>query len=265
MSLMRNFAAALKDLADGVKLAPLWWRIGLEATITRYRRTILGPFWLASSTLSSAFSIAVVFGSIFGTDTRSSLPYIITGIVAWAVTGAMLADAAGTFFTGAGVMQVQKLPLSFHVFLQVDKLYINFAHQLVALWAVLLIMRLLPVPHWEILFGLPIAAATAVMLYFPIGMIAMRYRDINYLIGFISNALFMLTPVFWRREQISAKLQWIVTYNPFAHLVEIVRQPLLGHPAALQDWAGSLVFLAMCTVATLVSLTLYRRRVVFWV
>ncbi len=264
MSLWEGSADAVSDILDGLRLAPLWWQVGLEQTITRYRRTILGPFWLASSTLAAALSIAVVFGSIFGSNVHDTLPFIITGMVAWSVTGAMLVDGSNTFFAASGVMQVRKLPLSFHVFLQVNKLYINFAHQLIALWVVLLLLRLLPVPHWEILLGLPLAAATAVMMYFSIGMLSIRYRDINYMVAFIGQALFMLTPVFWRQSQMSPKLQLIVVLNPFAHLLEVVRQPLLGHPALASDWEASLLFLLFCTVAALVSLTFFRRRVVFW-
>jgi ABC-type polysaccharide/polyol phosphate export permease len=264
MQLVDGLRLAVADLVAGVRLAPLWWRVGIEQTITRYRRTVLGPFWLASSTLSAAFAIAIVFGAIFKTDQHSNLPYIVSGIVCWSVTGAALVDGSSVFFGASGLMQAQKMPLSFHVFLQVDKLFINFLHQIVALWAVLLVLRLFPVPHWQILLSLPLVALTAVMLYIPIGMISLRYRDINYMVGFVGQSLFMLTPVFWRREQLSPNLQWMVTYNPFAHLLELLRQPLLGHPAMANDWAASIIFFSICALAALFSLTFFRRRVVFW-
>ena len=39
--------AALKDVADGIRLAPLWWRLGLDQTASRFQRSVLGPFWMA--------------------------------------------------------------------------------------------------------------------------------------------------------------------------------------------------------------------------
>jgi ABC-type polysaccharide/polyol phosphate export permease len=264
MDFAGRFVAAINDLAAGARLAPLWWRVGIEQTIARYRRTILGPFWLASSTLATAFSLAIVFGSIFHQNLNESFPFIMSGVVAWSITGGMLVEGSAIFLMGSGLMQVQKLPVSFHAYLHIDRMMINFAHQIVAFWAVMLLMRLFPVPHWQLLFSLPLVTAIAVLLGIPIGMIAVRYRDINYLVGFVGQALFMLTPVFWRKSQVSGKMAWIATYNPFAHLLEIIRQPMLGHPAPLNDWIASLAIFAFSAVLALGSLTLYRRRVVFW-
>ena len=32
--------AALKDVGDGVRLAPLWWRLGLDQTASRFQRSV---------------------------------------------------------------------------------------------------------------------------------------------------------------------------------------------------------------------------------
>lgn len=264
MDLVGRFMAAIADLVTGVRLAPLWWRVGLEQTISRYRRTLLGPFWLASSTLATAFSLSIVFGSIFHASLAQNFPFIMSGVIAWSITGGMLIEGSSIFFTAAGVMQVQKLPLSFHAFLQIDRMMINFVHQIVAFWAVMLLLRLFPVPHWELLLSLPLVVVIAVLFGIPLGMLAIRYRDINYGIGFVAQALFMLTPVFWRKGQISSKMSWITSFNPFAHLLEIIRQPLLGHPAPLNDWIASLGFLGVAAVLAVTSLTFFRNRVVFW-
>ena len=62
MSLFGSFKAAALDLYRGVLLTPLWWRVSVEQTVTRYRRSLLGPVWMASTTLATAFSLAIVFG-----------------------------------------------------------------------------------------------------------------------------------------------------------------------------------------------------------
>jgi ABC-type polysaccharide/polyol phosphate export permease len=264
MDFVGRFVAAINDLVAGARLAPLWWRVGIEQTVARYRRTLLGPFWLASSTLATAFSLALVFGSIFHSNLNDSFPFIMSGVVSWSITGGMLLEGSLIFFSGSGIMQVQKLPVSFHAFLQIDRMMINFAHQIVAFWVVMLLMRIFPVPHWELLISLPLVTAIAILFGIPIGMVSIRYRDVNYMISFIAQALFMLTPVFWRKGQMSSKLVWIANYNPFAHLLEIVRQPLLGHPAPLSDWIASFGFLGFSAVLAVLCLTLYRRRIVFW-
>jgi ABC-type polysaccharide/polyol phosphate export permease len=264
MSLFGSFKAALQDLYRGAGLAPLWWRVSIEQTVTRYRRTLLGPFWLASSTLATAFSLAIIFGQFSGGNAPDTIPFIMIGVVSWSLTGGFLPEAANTFVTGSGVMQVQKLPVSFHAYMQISRVLINFVHQIVGLWLVMLIMKVAVVPHWELLLTLPIVLLIAFFLSIPLGMLSVRFRDINYMTTFVAQSLFMLTPVFWRRTQVPEHLQWVVDLNPFAHTIEILRQPLMGHPAPAGDLSASLAILAGCALAAVISLTFFRRRVVFW-
>lgn len=264
MSLRQAIAEAFKDIREGFVLTPLWWRLGLDQTIARYRRTILGPFWLASSTLATGMGLSLVFGSLFGGDWRQNFAYILSGVVCFNMISIMVSEAAQTYITASGTMQTRSLPLSFHALLAGDKQLINFAHQLIGYWAVTLILGQFSIPYWEFLFSLGLVMTIGFFLSFPLGMLAVRYRDVNYFVGFILQALFMLTPVFWKRSQIPAKMQWIADYNPLAHMLEIMRQPLLGHPAPMPDLFAVLATLAATMILALVSLMAFRRRVVFW-
>jgi ABC-type polysaccharide/polyol phosphate export permease len=161
-------------------------------------------------------------------------------------------------------MQSKKLPLSFHSFLQMHKLVVTFAHQLVAYWLVIGVLLLFVLPHWQLLFAIPLLVVFGLFLSVPVGMVSTRYRDVGQMIGFVMQALFLLTPIFWRRAQMPEHLRWIVDYNPFAHLLEVVRQPLLGFPAPAYEWAIALMLTAVAALGAWVSLALHRKRVVFW-
>ena len=52
--------------------------------------------------------------------------------------------------------------------------------------------------------------------------------------------------------------------NPLAHLLELVRQPLLGRAPSAEHWIYSLVFMGVLAVIALVMMVFFRRRVVFW-
>jgi ABC-type polysaccharide/polyol phosphate export permease len=164
----------------------------------------------------------------------------------------------------SGHMQVQQRPLSYHVFLQMHRVLINFAHQLVAYYIVMIALGFPRIPHWQVLPAIPLVLAIGFFLSFPLGMLATRYRDVGHLIGVVLGAMFMLTPVFWRRAQVSNELIWIVDYNPFTYLLEIMRQPFLGHPAELRYWLVSLIILLISAVLAIFSLMKFRQRVVFW-
>jgi ABC-type polysaccharide/polyol phosphate export permease len=165
-------------------------------------------------------------------------------------------------------MQTRRLPLSFHGLLNLDRMLINFAHQLLGFWIVMGVMTLFHVqfaiPRWEFLPDLALVVSIGFLLSFPVGMISARYRDVNYFIGFILQMAFMLTPVLWHRSQLPVWLHPLADYNPLAHMMEILRQPLLGHPPLVSDLMAVLLTWVVSAVLAVSCLALFRRRVVFW-
>ncbi len=56
----------------------------------------------------------------------------------------------------------------------------------------------------------------------------------------------------------------ILTLNPFAHLLELIRQPLLGRTPLLVHWEWGIGLMVVLGATAITMLTLYRKRVVFW-
>ena len=255
---------ALRDMIEGIKLAPLWSRLAWEQTIARFRRTVLGPFWLSANLLAISFALAVVFGALMGTNYRATFALIISGVLVWTIIGGNLNDSAGVFISAGPLMQSMALPLSFHIFLMVMKNVINFTAQLIALWVVLLVMRLGALPTWYVLPGLAIVLINACLLSLIVAVPSTRFRDINQTVGFATQVLFFLTPVFWAPSQLKGKRSILALLNPFAHQLELVRQPLLGHVPLLVHWEWGIAEMVFLFVVATVVLALYRKRVVFW-
>ena len=255
---------AFRDIIDGIRLAPLWSRLAWEQTVARFRRTIFGPFWLTANLLAISFALAVVFGGLMGTDYRHNFALIISGILSWSLIGGVLSEAAGVFISSGPLMLTMKLPLSFHILLMMMRALINFMAQLLALWVVLAVLRLGSLPTWQILFGLPIVLIDGAIISMIVAMPSTRFRDINQTVGFAVQILFFLTPVFWSPAQMHGKRAAILGLNPFAHLLELVRQPLLGRAPALVDWQWGLGVMLVMSIVMIAMLALYRKRVVFW-
>jgi ABC-2 type transport system permease protein/lipopolysaccharide transport system permease protein len=255
---------AVSDITDGLKLAPLWTSLGWDQTLARFRRTVLGPFWLTANLLAISFSRSVVFGGLMGTDYRATFALVVSGVLSWSLIGGPLGESAGLFMSSAGTMMSQKLPLSFYVFLMMYRTCINFVAQLLALWVVLLVLRLGAPPSWQILFGLPITVCTITMMGLVVAFPSARFRDLGQLVGSIVQLLFFITPVIWAPINMTHRQRIMAQYNPFAHLLAIVREPLLGHAPSMNDWTWAISTLIISTVAAIAVLSLYRKRVIFW-
>ncbi len=255
---------AVRDITDGIRLAPLWSRLAWEQTVARFRRTIIGPFWLTANLLAISFSLSVVFGAMMGQNYRTNFALIISGILSWALIGGVMSDAAGVFISAGGLMQTMKLPLTFHVLLMMTRNVINFLAQLIALWIVLAVLRLGALPTWQLLVGLPIVLIDMSLISMILAIPSTRFRDINQTVGFAVQILFFLTPVFWAPSQMHGKKRLLADLNPFAHLLELVRQPLLGREPALLHFEWGIGLMVVLSVTVVAMLALYRKRVVFW-
>ena len=68
--------------AHGLALWPLWVRLGWNDILQRYRRSMLGPFWLTASMAIMVIALGVLYAELFNTpDPR--LPAVIYALVCW--------------------------------------------------------------------------------------------------------------------------------------------------------------------------------------
>src|SRR5579875_3283249 len=183
---------ALRDIVDGVRLAPLWSRLAWEQTVARFRRTVLGPFWLTANLLAISFALSTVFGGLMNQNSRANFAMIISGVLSWNLIGVVMGESAGVFISAGPLMQTMKLPLSFHIFLMMTRNLINYAAQLIALWIVLAVLGLGKVPDGTLLIGIPIVLIDMSLLSLILAMPSTRFRDINQTVGFFVQILFFL-------------------------------------------------------------------------
>ena len=259
-----EFSGAIADIAWGLRLAPLWVSLGWDQTVARFRRTVLGPFWLSANLIAIALAMSYIFGGMMGGGYAKVFPVLISGLLSWAVIGGPITEAAGVFIGSAGLMTSQKLPLNFHVIQKMNMRFINFVAQLLALWIIFLLFRIGSLPAWPILIGLPLVMANSFFLSIIIAAPSTRFRDVTQLTGFVMQIMFFITPVFWAPDRMNTRYRFILDYNPFAHMVELVRQPLLGRTPALVHYAWALGTGILFGGLAILTLALYRKRIVFW-
>ncbi len=130
--------------------------------------------------------------------------------------------------------------------------------------AVLLVLPLVPgVPAFgppiQVLL-LPIAAAwaflAALSLGLPLAALNVEYRDVRYLIPFVTQFMIFAAPVFWSIERISPAWRPVYALMPIASPIDFFRWCILGTPAHPLMWSVGAVSTA---VTLLVGLAYFRR------
>ena len=258
-----NLAAA--DLAAAIQLRPLWLRLGWNDILHRYRRSTLGPFWSTANMAITIVALGLVYSLIFKMPIRQLLPYVCAGLIVWGFINSILLDAGNLFSGSESYIRHFRLPYLLHVCRFVFGKVVLFAHDLPIYIVLMLCFQIWPGP--VVLCAIPgflLLAINAALASLAIGMASARFRDIPRIIASLAQVVFLITPVIWTPELLGPH-GYIAHGNPFFHLIEIVRAPLLG---ALPSALTVVVILAMTAVnllATALFFVRYRARIAYWI
>ena len=256
---------AVADVADGVALWRLWGRLGWNDILQRYRRSLLGPLWLTASMGIMVLALGVVYARILKMALDDFMPFLCVGLLIWSIISSVLTEA-GTLFTGAeSYIKQIRLPYSVYVCRFMWSKTIIFAHNSVIYLGIVIYFKLQP--GGAVLWAMPgfvLILLNGALTGLYVGMVSARFRDVPQLIASIVQIIFFMTPIMWKPELLGSR-SVLMTFNPFYHLVEIVRAPLLGQvPSAENYIALGLISMANFLLAAVLFVR-FRARISYWV
>ena len=138
-----QFQAAVSDIREGLRRRRSWSYLAVENVKNRYRRTVLGPWWLTLQMVILIVGISIVFGQLLNTDLRTFLPYVGLGYIAFSLLSGLTSAAAVVFIAGSSTLKSTRQPLSNLVLRDVGVEFINFAHNMV-IYLVFLVIGFVP-------------------------------------------------------------------------------------------------------------------------
>jgi ABC-type polysaccharide/polyol phosphate export permease len=263
-SLTRAAHAVLADWRAGLVNYRIWWRLGLLDMKLRYRRTLLGPFWVTLSFAGSAAALTLVYATLFKLSTASYFAYVISGLAVWGLMASMITQGCTTFVRNGLLIQHQPLPLSLHPLRSVVSELLVFAHNLLVVVVVLAVSGV--GLGWRTLLALPALALlliNGVWVTLLLGMLCARFRDLSQVVVMLMNIAFLVTPVFWYRQML-AERTYLVDLNPLHAFLECLRAPLLGQlPEPASMWMV-LVVTVTGWLLTFVVAVRVQSRIPYW-
>lgn len=259
-----NFRLALRDLSSGIGSIYIWPMLGWQEIRQRYRRSMIGPFWLTISNGALVCGMGPLYGRLFGMDISTYFPFLAVSFVVWLLIANLINESCTAFIAAEGYVKQIKLPLSVHVLRLVWKNLIIFAHNLVIVVIVLFFFP--PALTWQLLL-VPLAvlviAANGIWVGLLLGLLCARFRDIPQIVASLMQVALFLTPVMWKADMLGRHI-WAAKANPLFHFLEIVRQPLLGGGSAAASWTFVLVITLLGFAATLFVFGRFRARIAYW-
>lgn len=261
----KGFAKVVEDLSAGWRLHPLWTTMALQDTRHRYRRSVIGPFWITISMGVMVAALGILYGSILNQPLRDYLPYLATGFIVWGFLASLVQQGATSFIAAEGMIKQMSAPLSIYVYRAVCSDSIVLAHNLVIYLVVVLVFQMNP--GWTVLLAVPailVMLLNGVWLGILLGMLSARFRDVPQIISTALQVLFFITPIIWKPEMLPGRAL-VLDANPFYHFVEIARAPMLGQLPAWESWVAVLGITLVGWILALAFYTVFRWRLAYWV
>ncbi len=260
-----NWALTLADLWQGLTMWRLWGVMGWNDVLQRYRRSLLGPFWLTLSMAIMIGTLGMLYAHLFRVEVADFMPYLCLGLLTWGFISSLLNEAGTVFIGSEAYIRQMRLPFTLHICRFVWRNLIIFAHNAVVYVAVALIFRI--EPDWVMLLALPgllLLVVNAVSVGMLLGMVSARFRDIPQIITSLTQVVFFITPIVWKPEMLGERLAFALS-NPVHHFIELLRAPLLGHVPSALSYAVTLAFTLLSVGAGVLFLHRFRSRIAYWI
>jgi len=257
-------AITSNDIFEALQKPSLWWHFGIQDIKLRYRRSIIGPWWLTISTGIMVASLGFLWSKIFGNDIASYLPYYAIGQIFWNWMSGQITESCSGFSQFEGIIKQVKLPFFAYILRIFTRNTIILLHNSVVLILVFLYCnKAISVLMLLAIFNLFIVSLSILSASLIVAILCTRYRDLTPVIASILQILFFFSPILWEPSSLRGK-SYIAQINPIYHWIEVIREPLLGNmPSALSFYVAIGSALVLSVVAS-VLLSRFKNRIAYW-
>jgi lipopolysaccharide transport system permease protein len=199
----------------------------------RYKQTLLGAAWAVIQPVLTMLIFNFVFGTVAKVPTEG-IPYPIfsyAALLPWGLFTTALNNASRSLTSNQNMVTKIYFPRLVLPVASVLGGMVDFAIAFVILIGLMIYYQVSPtVAIWTLPLFLVLTLVTALGVALWLSAINVQYRDVNYVLPFLTQFWLFLTPVAYSAQVISQKWQIVYSLNPMAGVVNGFRWALLGTP-----------------------------------
>ncbi|MCX5706437.1 MAG: ABC transporter permease [Candidatus Omnitrophica bacterium] len=228
---------------------------------SKYKQAVLGPFWFIISPLATTLVFTVVFGNMIKIPTDGMPPvlFYLCGLLAWRYFVACLNGTSDTLVSNAHLFGKVYFPRLIPPIAVVISNFFSFILELIVFLVFIFYFKFFTLADSKIqpnfiIFLLPLLVIQIAILSMGIGLwisaLTAKYRDLIFLMGFLTQLWMYATPVIYPASMVSQKWRIFIVVNPMSSVVEAFRYAFLGVGLLRVDY---LLFSAVATLVIFLS------------
>lgn len=253
------------EIIEGFQKFSIVFYFAWGDTRARYRRSILGPFWIVLSTAVSVAGLGFLWSILLKEDASRLVPSLTIGLIIWQFISGCILEASSTFIRNAHFIRNMLVPYFIFPMHLIMRQVINLVHNLlVAIVVFMFFPPHLGFAQWLIVPGILLVLGNLCWIVLLLAIFGARFRDIEQIIGAAMPLFFFLSPIIYRSDQLGSyeNIAWL---NPFSYLLSLIRDPIIGitPPAFVYELALGSILIG--GIVTLYQFGKRRGQIAFWV
>jgi len=226
----------------------------------RYKQTVLGVGWAVLQPFLTMVVFSIFFGNLAGIPS-DGMPYPIfsfTALLPWTLFSKALQDASRSLVASAHMITKVYFPRMILPLSSVLSGVVDFVIAFIVLLGMMVYFGITPTINiWMLPFFLLLTLVTAVGVGLWLSALNVLYRDIGYILPFLTQLWMFITPIAYPASMVPEKWQILYAINPMTGVVEGFRWALLGTGKA----PGTMFFVSSAVaVVVLISGMFYFKR-----
>jgi lipopolysaccharide transport system permease protein len=262
----RGINLGLNELKEYRFLMFLFFRRDFTAL---YKQTVLGPAWYLIQPLFTMVVFAFIFGNLAGMGTDDIPPYLfyLSGIIMWRLFADTMTNSSRTFNMNKGLFGKVYFP---RLTVPISGLGANLVAFFIQLFLLLgiyfyYIYNGMQINiHWTFVF-FPFIVIMICFLGLGFGLLitsmTTKYRDLQFVVGFIIQLWMYATPVAYPLSELSGKvsksISWVFWLNPISFPIEFFRYMIFQSNTL--DWSQGIVSISITLILFILGVANFNR------
>jgi len=230
----------------------------------RYKQTLLGAGWAILQPVLQMLVFNVLFGDLAGLSSGGIPRPVFTyaALLPWNLFSTAISDAGRSLVSNRNMITKVYFPRLIVPLSSILSGVVDFAIAFLILIAMMIYYGIAPTAAlWTLPLYLILSLTTALGVGLWLSALNVHYRDIRYLIPFLTQFWMLATPIAYLSSEVFNRLpdnlEWLYALNPMVGVIEGFRNALLG----TEIYSTNVLWISVAVAVTLlVSGLFYFRR-----
>jgi ABC-type polysaccharide/polyol phosphate export permease len=226
----------------------------------RYRGSLAGMLWVILNPLVIYGTQSFVFHYILKLQVPDYFVFLLTGLLPWLFMVQSIEMCTSIFVSNGRLLKAYPIHPLVCLLAQVLDNFLNLV--------LLICLIMIPTLLWTdlsslklLLLIIPLVASllAVVGISWFLATLQIFYRDVRFIMSFVLNISFFLTPIFYPESFVEPRFQWVIAINPLYYLISPFRL-LLVDPLGGAFFRSSAIALGVGAAFCLFSAAYWSRR-----